>query len=120
MVADRIIIDELYTLKADFPDSTFEIHNCIKECAWASDIVVLSAEVSVLQDLCINIKNVITGKIIVTCENQQYYEQVKMLFPYSKVTGINKEHVFSEDILAVEKITEILHQSQTESSSLVR
>jgi pyrroline-5-carboxylate reductase len=124
LVADQHIIEEVYTLKATiasrFPDASLELHTCSKECAWASDIVILSVELNTLQNLCANIKNVVTGKIVVTSENQAYYEQMKALFPYSKVVWINKEHIFSEDLLALEKITEILHQSHTESSSLVR
>ncbi len=113
LVTDQVIPEELYALKdmlvVQYPDASLELHTCSKECAWESDIIVLSVDMKFLQDLCVNIKNVVTGKIIVTCKDQLYYEQLKGLFPFSKVVWKTKDQVFSEDILATDKITQILH-----------
>lgn len=113
LVTDQVIPEELYllknTLSVQYSQSSLELHTCSKECAWESDIIILSVEVKALEDLCVNIKNVVTGKILVTSEDQVYYEQLKVLFPFSKVVWINKDQVFSEDVLAADKITQILH-----------
>jgi|GEM_PF-6460156 len=116
LVTDKHISEELLllqqTLLVKYPAANLGLSTCSKECAWESDILVMSVDLLSLQDICINIKNVITGKIMLTCQDQQYYEKLKELFPHSKVVWVNKKDIISEHAVAVEKTAALFNDSQ--------
>ncbi len=114
LVTEKQISEELLllqqTLLLTYPSASLDLSICSKESAWESDILVMSVDVLSLQSICLNIKNVVTGKIMVTCQDQHYYEKLKVLFPHSKVVWINKNDIFSEHVVAVEKIAALFNE----------
>lgn len=96
------------TILQEYPLAKFDVFECTKECAWESDILVLSVNIEDLKSLSVQIQNVVTGKIIITVQDLNYYEVVKNKFAHAKVVWIKNKEVFSEDLAAVQKVQEFI------------
>lgn len=113
LLVPKELTNEILSLQTDLLKfkkyASVELSTCSKDCAWESDVIVLDVDIKSLEELCLNINKVVTGKIIITNDDELYYHQVKTLFPNSKVVWLNENHVFSDDTIAIQKITEILY-----------
>ena len=96
------------TILQEYPLAKFDVFECSKDCAWESDLLVLSVDIEDLKSLSVQIHNVVTGKIIITVQDLNYYETVKNKFAHAKVVWLNNKEVFSEDLSAVQKVQDFI------------
>jgi predicted dinucleotide-binding enzyme len=94
---------------SEFAGSQFEVVNCSKECAWESDVIVLNVASEAVPKLSAKIKNVITGKILITLKDVDYFEVVKGVFPLVKTVWLNGNEIFADELIAIEKVSEIIN-----------
>ncbi|MBM2841966.1 MAG: oxidoreductase [Bacteroidetes bacterium] len=91
--------DLLVSITAATPEVDVEILDCSKEASWEADIVIPAVPYQVEKEVAARIKDVVTGKIVVSISNplNQTYdglvtepttsaaEELSKLLPYSKV-----------------------------------
>lgn len=78
---------------------------CPVEASWEADIIILAVPATELEQVCIAIKEVVTGKNIIYIQTgeKNYLEKIKELLAFSFVSSSNTENI-------VPLIQTIIHQ----------